>query len=337
MASRQVEVCGVEELVGETPCMRELREQIAAAARHDVTVLLQGESGTGKEVVSRAIHRLSSRRSEPFVAVNCAAMSETLLESQLFGHEAGAFTGAQKATLGFLRAADGGTILLDEVGDMGQALQSKLLRALEERAVVPVGGTQPIPLDIRVIAATHRDLGQAVQDGAFREDLYYRLNVIRLFLPPLRERKADVPLLCNRLSEQIARSLAIPPRKLLPEALAAATQHDWPGNVRELGNVIQRAYVLGKGPVITLEDLLSAIQNASPRATPASFLTLQEAARSHILRALEVSGGVRGHAAKLLGVDRKSLWRMLRRYGIASHDRPDVSPAAFPAARSACG
>ncbi|MCK4601844.1 MAG: sigma-54 factor interaction domain-containing protein, partial [Phycisphaerae bacterium] len=203
----------LEELVGQSECIKTLREQAARLAKCPLNLLLQGESGTGKELIANIVHRLSDRREGPFIGVNCAAIHESLLESELFGHEAGAFTGAEHATLGFLRAADGGTILLDEVGDMSESLQSKLLRVLEERAVVPVGGTKTVPIDVRIIAATNRDLGKAVDEGSFRADLYYRLNVVCLKIPPLRERRSDIPLLAKYISANTAKLLDVPVKK----------------------------------------------------------------------------------------------------------------------------
>ncbi|HDZ20893.1 hypothetical protein LCGC14_0274630 [marine sediment metagenome] len=303
-------------LIGRSLCIRSLRHHLLRLSGYDVNVLLEGESGTGKELVARLVHRVSARRDGPFVGVNCAAIHESLLESELFGHEAGAFTGAEQATVGFLRAADGGTILLDEVGDMSESLQSKLLRVLEERAVIPVGGTQPVPIDIRVIAATNRDLARAVEEGTFRRDLYYRLNVIRLDIEPLRRRREDISLLVEYLLRQVATALALPVRSVSPAAMAILMAHDWPGNVRELGNVIQRAYVLGRRPVIEPEDLPTDVFGGATEAGAEAFAPLQVALRDHICLALEVSNGVRSQAARLLGIDRKSLWRMMRRFDL---------------------
>ena len=309
-----------DELVGRTPCMQQVRQRIAALAKYDVNLLLQGESGTGKELVSRTVHALSQRNEGPFVAVNCAAMHETLLESELFGHEAGAFTGASHATLGFLRAVDGGTILLDEIGDMSKSLQGKLLRALEERAVTPVGSSRSVAADIRVIAATHHDLAAMVEKGTFRRDLYYRLNVVCMTIPPLRERRADIPLLARHISSTIGRLLRAETKGISPEAMAVLIRHDWPGNVRQLGNVIQRAYVLGQGTVIDVEDLpeeflslpLLQPQPSTQADASGTFLTLKEAVRLHVSKAMSASKGVRSEAARMLGIDRKSLWRKLR-------------------------
>jgi len=307
-----------DRLVGASPQMELLRQQVAQLACCDVSLLLQGESGVGKELISRTVHSLSTRGDGPFVGVNCAAIHESLLESELFGHEAGAFTGADKPSIGFLRAANGGTILLDEVGDMSRPLQSKLLRVLEERAVVPVGGTEPVPIDVRVIAATNRDLALAVEEGAFRKDLYYRLNVVCLKIPPLRDRREDIAPLVENLVSEIAEVLAMPEKTVSPEAMQMLVEYDWPGNVRELGNVIQRAYALGQGTEITPADLPEELHLA--RKLPATsdyFPSLKEATRRHVERALEVSNGVRSQAARLLEIDRKSLWRMMRRYQIS--------------------
>ena len=315
MATLHVSRGGMDQLIGSSLPMQQLRERIHAVAARDVTLLLQGESGTGKELVSRMVHDLSGRCEGPFIGVNCAAIHETLLESELFGHEAGAFTGAAHPTLGFLRAAEGGTILLDEIGDMSDSLQSKLLRVLEQRAVVPVGSARALPIDVRVIAATHRDLAHAVVEGTFRQDLYYRLNVVRLHIPPLRERRKDVSLLADQLLARVAEALDMPRKTLSSPALAVLTSYNWPGNVRELGNVIQRAYVLGHGSVIDVKDFPEELLGlVSSEGEPLHFPTLREVTREHVRKALEASGGVRSQAARMLGVDRKSLWRMMRRY-----------------------
>lgn len=316
MLNKSVVEAVSDPLVGQSPYMQRLRNDLARVGACDVSVLLQGESGTGKELISRAIHAASRRREGPFIGVNCAAIHESLLEAELFGHEAGAFTGAGAATKGFLRAADGGTILLDEIGDMSPSLQSKLLRVLEERAVTPVGGTRAIPVDLRVIAATHRDLVKAVREGAFRLDLYYRLNVVCLDIPPLRQRPEDIPALAEHFLHQVARALCVPVRRLAGAALRAMMRYAWPGNVRQLANVIQRAYVMGDGPIIGLADLPAELQDAA-RAAPGAgqdFPTLQQVIREHVTRALQQSQGVRSRAARMLGIDRKSLWRMARRW-----------------------
>jgi len=305
-----------EVLIGCSPCIKALRHHLLRLASHDVNVLIQGESGTGKELLSRSIHQASDRREGPFMGVNCAAIHESLLESELFGHEAGAFTGAKHATMGFLRAANGGTILLDEVGDMSISLQSKLLRVLEERAVVPVGGTRTVPIDVRVIAATNRDLAKAVEADTFRCDLYYRLNVVCLSVEPLRNRRQDIPLLARHMLGRVAMLLGMRAKRVSPDAMAAMCRHDWPGNARELGNVIQRAYVLGTGDTIELADLPDVVLTRTPRRVENLFPPLSDAIRDHVRQALEYSDGVRTEAAKALGISRKTLWRMMHRFDI---------------------
>ena len=317
MIEEQTHLRPGEVFIGCSPSIKALRHHLLSLASHDVNVLIQGESGTGKELLSRSIHQASGRRAGPFVGVNCAAIHESLLESELFGHEAGAFTGAKHATMGFLRAANGGTILLDEVGDMSIALQSKLLRVLEERAVVPVGGTRTVPIDVRVIAATNRDLAEAVETGTFRGDLYYRLNVVCLSVEPLRNRRQDIPLLVRHMLGRVAMLLGMHARRISPDAMAAMCRHDWPGNARELGNVIQRAYVLGTGETIELADLPDAVLTKAPRRGKNPFPPLSHAVRDHVRCALEYSGGVRTEAAKTLGISRKTLWRMMHRFDIA--------------------
>ena len=316
MIAEPITTVPVEAVVGESSCMQQLRQRIIALSACDVNLLLQGESGTGKELVSRTVHKSSNRSTGPFIGVNCAAIHESLLESELFGHEAGAFTGAGHSTLGFLRAGDGGTVLLDEIGDMSPSLQSKLLRVLEERAVVPVGGVEPVHIDVRVIAATHCDLAAAVRRGEFRQDLYYRVNVVRLRIPPLRERREDIPILAEHLLRQISGILGIPLKTISPATMEILLRHDWPGNIRELGNVIQRGYVLGTGAKIEPADLPEELLAGAPIDDIPIFPTLREATRIHVRRALEMSGGVRGTAARLLGVDRKSLWRMMNRFSL---------------------
>jgi len=315
MATERVNEALADTLVGQSESMAELRRRLPRLAACDVNLLLHGESGTGKELIARTVHDLSGRGDGPFIGVNCAAIHETLLESELFGHEAGAFTGAQRATPGLLRAADGGTILLDEVGDMSGPLQSKLLRVLEQRAVTPVGGTRAIPIEVRVIAATHHDLSQGVGEGTFRRDLYYRLNVVRVSIPPLRARREDIPLLARHMAERMAEVLKLPVKRISPEAMALFMAYDWPGNVRQLGNAIQHAYVLGDGRAIRLADLPEELLGGS-ESPAGEFPTLREINRQHVRRALQAAGGVRERAARLLGIDRKSLWRFMRRHSM---------------------
>jgi len=315
MATKRDHNALADTLVGQSQSMADLRRRVPRLAACDVNLLLHGESGTGKELIARTVHDLSGRSDGPFIGVNCAAIHETLLESELFGHEAGAFTGAQRATPGLLRAGDGGTILLDEVGDMSGPLQSKLLRVLEQRAVTPVGGTRAVPIDVRVIAATHRNLSHGVGNGTFRRDLYYRLNVVRVSIPPLRARREDIPLLARHMAERMADVLKLPVKRISPEVTRAFMAYDWPGNVRQLGNAIQHAYVLGDGPAIRMADLPDELLSSSPSPAGA-FPTLREINCQHVRRALETAGGVRGRAARLLGIDRKSLWRFMRRHSM---------------------
>ena len=304
----------VEDLIGRSDCVQQLRARITKLASHDVNLLLQGESGTGKELIANIVHEISRRRKGHFLGVNCAAIHETLLESELFGHEAGAFTGASHGTLGFFRAADGGTILLDEVGDMSESLQRKLLRVLQEREVVPVGGTRSVQVDVRIIAASNSDLGHAVKQGTFRADLYYRLNVLGLWIPPLRQRPRDIPILAQHLLTKVADLLQIPRKHFSSNAMDVLMDYGWPGNVRELGNVIQRAYVFCDSPVIDVSDLPETL--FEHEENDAGFVTLQKVTRRHVEEALEVSNGVRTRAAKILGIDRKTLWRMIHRYDL---------------------
>ncbi|MEM7308329.1 MAG: sigma-54 dependent transcriptional regulator [Planctomycetota bacterium] len=285
------------------------------AARSDATVLLHGESGTGKELLARAIHRWSARAEGPFVPVNCAALAESLLESELFGHERGAFTGATERREGRLEAAHGGTLFLDEVGDTSPALQVKLLRVLQERCFERVGGNRTVSVDLRVVTATHRDLRAMVAAGDFREDLFYRLNVIALTLPPLRERRADVGLLAEHFVRDFAAQTGRAGLKLSTEARRALLAHDWPGNVRELRNAIERAVVLCEGDEIAAEDLPGELFE---QAVPAvGFHARVEAYRRQVIEeALAETGGNQTRAAERLGLQRTYLSRLIRKYGI---------------------
>ncbi|MBI5608269.1 MAG: sigma-54-dependent Fis family transcriptional regulator [Deltaproteobacteria bacterium] len=303
---------GEVELVWADPLMRPLVESLKRVAPTSATVLLTGESGTGKEVVARALHALSPRKTHAFVAVNCAALSESLLDSELFGHERGAFTGADKQRRGRFELADGGTLLLDEVGEMSPALQAKLLRVLQERQVVRVGGTATLDVDVRVIAATHRDLRAAVATGGFREDLFYRLAVVPLHLPPLRERRLDIPALAQHFLHQLGRRHARGKVTLTAEAMAALQAQTWPGNVRELYNCIERAVVLGSSPHIAASDL----EVAAPKPVPSEqSVNLAELERDAIARALEQCGGNRRLAADLLGISLRTLQYKLKEMG----------------------
>ncbi|MBV9747037.1 MAG: sigma-54-dependent Fis family transcriptional regulator [Acidobacteriia bacterium] len=302
-------------MVGESQAVREVYQFIARVAGTDSTVLIWGESGTGKELVARAIHTNSSRAGRPFVAINCAAITETLLESELFGHEKGAFTGAVSQKKGKLEVGNGGTVFLDEVGELAMPLQAKLLRVLQEREFERLGGTRPIKLDVRLIAATNRDLQEAARTGTFRPDLYYRLNVVSVRMPSLRERRPDIPLLANyfamRFSEKLKRRVS----SISEKAMACLLHYDWPGNVRELENAIERALVLGSTDMILPEDLPDAIveeSHAAGRATTALHDGLRQAKREMIERAIEQAGGNYTEAAGLLGVHPNHLFRLIR-------------------------
>ena len=311
-----------DEIVGRHPATQKLQALITQVARTATTVLITGESGTGKELVARAIHIQGARRERPFVAVNPAAIAESLIESELFGHERGAFTGAHQRKLGRFELAQGGTLFLDEIGALRAELQVKLLRALQEREMERVGGTRAVKIDVRVIAATNTNLKEAVQREAFREDLYYRLNVVQLVVPPLRERASDIPLLVEHCIRRGERELNKRFDGLSPEALAALQAYRWPGNVRELMNVIERCVVLAEGPVIQLNDLpldvLLPQQMTKVRA--AETLPLNEATdqfeRQMVLRVLERVGWNLTEAGRILNVHRNSLRVKLARWGV---------------------
>jgi two-component system response regulator HydG len=295
--------------------MKRLYQDIDKVAPTKASVLITGESGTGKEVVARAIHALSGRTGAPFIAVNCAALPETLLESELFGHEAGAFTGAVRRHTGRFEQAHGGTLFLDEVGDLPAPVQVKLLRALQERTIERLGGTDSIAVDVRLIAATHHDLQTAIHDGSFREDLYYRLNVVALHLPPLRSRRADIPPLIDHLLERINRDNDTGVTGVSREVLEAFLRYPWPGNVRELRNVLERAVVLNRGRVIHLDDLPPAFR-APPEKGPIAGGSLVENERATIIAALQEAAWNRGVAADRLGIHRNTLRRKIRELGI---------------------
>jgi two-component system, NtrC family, response regulator AtoC len=304
---------GFHDVVSKSPAMQRVFELARVAAPSSSTVLILGESGTGKEVLARAIHEESPRKGGAFVAVSCAALTETLLESELFGHERGAFTGATGRRKGKFEAADGGTLFLDEIGDISQKLQVDLLRVIEERKVQRVGSNDPVEVDVRIVAATNKDLRQAVADGSFREDLYYRLNVIPIQLPPLRDRKEDIPLLLERFLDSLSVELRKPITGVSAEALAALMAHPWPGNVRELKNILERGAVVAQGSIIQLADLGLKAAAASPggKAVPPS---LDEVERRHVVEVLSYTGGNVTQAAKILGIDRVTLYNKMRRY-----------------------
>jgi two-component system response regulator AtoC len=302
------------QMVGESPRMRDLYRIIEKVAPTDSTVLITGESGTGKELASQAIHQNSSRAEKPFITINCATLSEALLASELFGHENGAFTGAISLKRGKFEVADGGTIFLDEVGELAVDVQAQLLRVLQEREIVRVGGTKPLKVDVRIIAATNRNLEQAVRDKSFREDLYYRLNVISFVTPPLRERREDILLLANYFASEFSRNAKRKPVRLSNEVRAYLTAYDWPGNVRELANAIQRAIILGSSDSILPEDLPESILEISADAgSPIGkfYSDLKDLKRQLILKAIQQSAGNFTAAAALLGIRPNNLHRLV--------------------------
>jgi DNA-binding NtrC family response regulator len=307
-----------ENLIGKSRAMQEIFGLIEQVAGSRSTVMVYGKSGTGKELVAKAIHYNSPRSSRAFVAVNCAAIPAELLESELFGHEKGSFTGAIATKVGKFELATGGSLFLDEVGSMRLDLQAKILRALQEREVERVGGTRIIKIDVRVIAATNRDLKKAVEEGTFREDLYYRLNVVPITLPDLKDRQEDIPLLANHFVQKFAQESNPAIREISKEAMAVLMSHAWPGNVRELENVIERAVTLGHGPAVLSTDLpphLAGGANPLERALTREA-TLEDLERDYIAMILQRTKGHQIRAATILGIDRRTLYRKIRRYGL---------------------
>src|SRR5712691_5024420 len=314
-----VEISQERSLLGEGARMKDVYQFLKRVAPTDSTVLIEGESGTGKELAARALHRNSPRASKPFVAINCAAIPETLLESDLFGYERGAFTGAASQKKGRLEVADGGVVFLDEIGELAPALQVKLLRVLQEREFERVGGTHPIKVDIRLIAATNRDLNEAVRTGEFRQDLYYRLAVMRLTMPPLRERREDIPMLTRHFVQKYAKRSKVKPKPVSREAMAALVNYEWPGNVRELENAIERALVMGSSDALLLEDLPeSLLEQESPAEMHEGryHASVKELKKQLILDAVEQTRGNYVEAAGILGVHPNYLHRLIRNLGL---------------------
>jgi DNA-binding NtrC family response regulator len=312
---------GFDRLVGNSTAMLKLKELIAQIGPNDAPVLIQGETGTGKELVARAIHHHSARSDGSFVPVDCAAISETVIESELFGHVKGAFTGAHMSTLGLVRSADGGTLFLDEVGELSPAIQSKLLRTIQESEVRPVGSNTAYSVDIRILAATNRDLAKEVAENNFREDLYYRLNVVVVEVPPLRERKEDLALLTNYFLKRFATDLA-PAREVARQTYLYLENYDWPGNIRELENVIRRTMALGRNERIDPEDLPANIfapadDGPAPVQAPSGD-SMAAYEKSAILNALKKSGYNRRIAARILGIGEATLYRKISKYGLAA-------------------
>jgi DNA-binding NtrC family response regulator len=307
------EFARADEIIGDSPQMRQVFEMVQTVARTDTTVMIRGESGTGKELVARAIHGNSARRYFPIVTVNCGAMAEGVLESELFGHEKGAFTGAQYRRKGKIELADGGTLFLDEIGNIDMKTQMDLLRVLETKQFTRVGGNHVIAVDFRVVCATNRDLESAVAAGQFREDLYYRLNVFSVFVPPLRERKGDIPHLANHFVHRIATARGIRDMRIAPEAMDALVRYDWPGNVRELENAVERAMVVGKPPELRAEDLPFQVLGRGSVPSSGSLASMEKA---HIGNVLEQNRWNISRSAEVLQIDRATLYHKISKYGL---------------------
>jgi DNA-binding NtrC family response regulator len=304
-------------MVGDSPAMRELRSRVLAVAPRRCTVLIEGETGTGKELVARHIHAGSPRASGPFVPIDCSTLPQTLFESQMFGHVKGAFTGAEQHTLGFVRSADGGTLFLDEIGEMPLPAQAKLLRCIQERTVVPVGSSRAIQVDVRLIAATHRDLRAMVDAGTFRQDLYYRLDVAQIHTPPLRDRIDDIESLARHFMTDLARLYGEAEKELGADVIEMLVNHDWQGNIRELSNAIEHAFIFGPGNRVRPADLPEAISR-TPTRTPAAKVipSLAQAERELIVRALRAAKGNQTQASEIMGIERHRLRRKIALYGL---------------------
>jgi DNA-binding NtrC family response regulator len=303
-------------LVYESESMGRIMDMIARVAPTDSTVLITGESGTGKGLAARKLHQMSARARRPFITVDCGTLVETLFESELFGHVKGSFTGADANKIGKFELAQHGTLFFDEISNISLEVQAKLLRAVEERKISKVGSHRVITVDVRIIAATNKDLARAIKDGAFREDLFYRLNVVLIQMPPLRERKSDIPLLVNHFLEKYNGRLKKQVRGVSPEAMDLLVRHDWPGNVRELENTMERLVVLSRGPLLEPGDLVFAGTILTPSVGPSASVSLRDLERDHILSTLQRFEGHRSEAARALGIDRKTLREKLRRYNI---------------------
>jgi DNA-binding NtrC family response regulator len=308
-------------LIGMSPRMERVYKMVEKVSQREHPVLVLGESGTGKELVARSIHYLGPRKDKPFVPVECSALVPTLVESELFGYARGAFTGAMQAKQGLMESANGGTLFLDEIGEMSLEMQAKLLRALQQKEVKPVGSTERRPIDVRIVAATNRDLELATKNGSFRQDLYFRLNVVQIKLPPLRERKSDIALLVTSFLEKFSSNCDIP-REMTEDAMRRLMAYDWPGNVRELENAIERAVALGSGPYVSVHDLPSSLQYPTSERPPAKeeILPLEELERRAILSTLRQNGGDKQAAARTLGIGKTTLYRKLKQYQIARVD-----------------
>ncbi len=313
-----------EGFIGHSQAMQEVFSTIKKIAPINCNVLIQGETGTGKELAARSIHLLSPRCNGPFVSFNCGGFTEELISNELFGHEKGAYTGATATKIGLLEAADGGTVFLDEIGEMPPSMQVKLLRVIQEKRILRVGGTRPISLDIRIIAATNRDLRGAICDGTFRNDLYYRLNVVSLSLPKLSERKDDIPLLISYFIDKYSRSFGKRAKKVSSRVLDILMHYDFPGNVRELENIIQRAVALEEGETIRLKDLPSDLQRLEFKTMDGEgLLSLEEVERDHIAKVLRKTGYNKSLTSKILNLPRTTLWRKMKKYGLFVKNNAD--------------
>jgi len=301
-------------MVTVSPQMQRLFTLVRKVARTDASVLVRGETGTGKEMVARAVHDLSPRAAKPFKAINCATLTPELLASELFGHVKGAFTGAVKDRRGLFRLADGGTLFLDEIAEIPMDLQARLLRVLQEQTFVPLGGTESVKVDVRLVSATHRSLRTDVDSGRFREDLMYRIRVVPLFLPPLREREGDIEALTAHFVEEFNGQGFRKVTRVGDEAMACLLRHRWPGNVRELRNVIEYAFAVGEGPELSMDDLTPELRGEGPVVTAEREMTVTELERQRIVDALREARGRKTQAAELLGVSRSTLWRKLREH-----------------------
>jgi len=310
------------EIVGKGTRMQEIYQVLEAVSQNKSNVLISGENGTGKELVARTIHNRGPFAAKPFLAINCGALSETLLESQLFGHRKGAFTGAIEDHEGVFQAANGGTLFLDEISEIPLPLQVKFLRAIQEREVTPLGSTRPVQVNVRLIAATNRNLDDAVRGGTFRTDLFYRLNVVPIHLPALRERREDIPLLVEHFIQEFSRVYSVGPKRVTPEAMTHILDYRWPGNIRELQNAIERAFALSSQPEINVRDLPPAVVRSEGTEIGGDGAShgprpLEDIERRNIIAALERSGGNKNEAARILGIDRQRLYRKMEKYGLS--------------------
>jgi DNA-binding NtrC family response regulator len=323
----------LQNVIGDHGKMQEVFRMVMKVAPSASTVVIYGESGTGKELIARAIHYNSPRASRPFMAINCAAIPEPLLESELFGHEKGAFTGAAARKIGLFEETSGSTLFLDEIGDLGMAMQAKLLRTLQEKEIRRVGGTASISVDVRIVAATNKNLARLMQDGKFREDLYYRLNVVTISLPPLRERTTDIPRLVDHFIRRHAAASGKPVRAIDPQALAALMRHPWPGNVRQLESAIERAVLLAEGPGLRLEDLPQEVRQGGDEGAfgveiPDTGLSFEALERNLLQQALRKGGNISA-AARLLGMTRRTLQYRLEKFGLSRPGAPETAGGAW--------